>query len=431
MKSSKWLIDQKNLTVCDEATLDRIFSISNGFIGCAGTNPLASKETYGALMGGVYYNGPFGRNSSIYYPEIGHSMRHNEKFPTDEHIFDAIVTGCVIFPNLFSIEVMFNGEKPIKNGNCERTLDMKNGVLKTQVKLYYSNSEIDITSERFISLANICLISEKLTISSTQKGEVNIRFIQSGTIDEKYFTEQQPIINMDSVGVKYLLKGSQQEVCIISDINSNTNTLHESETDSEIGMKKTFEIDANEVVVFEKYMGVAATILHKDVIQEASQAILKAKADGYEASLKEHSDEWRKFWENHEISIDTETEDETAMTYCIFQTRCGMPPNTSKFSAGARFLTGISHAQGVFWDDDIFIFPYFTKTAPEFTKNHLIYRYNQLSFAKSNAKEEGYEGAQYVWATGGDGSVTACLPFYMMNYTQIHITADIIWGLMN
>jgi alpha,alpha-trehalose phosphorylase len=76
-----------------------------------------------------------------------------------------------------------------------------------------------------------------------------------------------------------------------------------------------------------------------------------------------------------------------------------------RVSVAGRALTGRAYEGHVFWDVEIFKFPFYLHTAPDVARNLLWYRYNTLDGARRRARDLDCSGACFAWestVTGDD-----------------------------
>ena len=107
----------------------------------------------------------------------------------------------------------------------------------------------------------------------------------------------------------------------------------------------------------------------------------------------------RKKWEYCDVKIEGDDEAQLALRYSIFQLLIVAPVNGSANSIPARALSGQVYKGAIFWDTEMFMFPFFLYTYPEKAVELMRYRIKTLDGARRKAKTEGvgYRGAFYAW----------------------------------
>ena len=114
------------------------------------------------------------------------------------------------------------------------------------------------------------------------------------------------------------------------------------------------------------------------------------------------------------------------------------PVNGSANSIPARALSGQVYKGAIFWDTEMFMFPFFLYTYPEKAVELMRYRIKTLDGARRKAKTEGagYRGAFYAWESQETGD-DACTYFNIgdpftkrdlrthFRDKQVHISGDV------
>ena len=114
------------------------------------------------------------------------------------------------------------------------------------------------------------------------------------------------------------------------------------------------------------------------------------------------------------------------------------PVNGSANSIPARALSGQVYKGAIFWDTEMFMFPFFLYTYPEKAVELMRYRIKTLNGARRKAKTEGpgFRGAYYAWESQETGD-DACTYFNIgdpitkrdlrthFRDKQVHISGDV------
>ena len=97
-------------------------------------------------------------------------------------------------------------------------------------------------------------------------------------------------------------------------------------------------------------------------------------------------------------------------------------------SVAAKGLSGEGYEGHVFWDSEVYVFPYFLWTQPEKARGMLEYRWRLLPAARENARTLGMQkGALFPWRTISGGE---CSAFFPAGTAQYHIDADIAYAFL-
>jgi kojibiose phosphorylase len=200
------------------------------------------------------------------------------------------------------------------------------------------------------------------------------------------------------------------------------------------------DVEAGKTYTFFKYFAVFTDNdpITVSVNEAAINCVKDAKSHGYEICLKNHNAQWAKKWEYCDVKIDGDDEAQQALRYSIFQLLIVAPVNGSGNSIPARALSGQVYKGAIFWDTEMFMFPFFLYTYPEKAVELMRYRIKTLDGARRKAKTEGvgFRGAFYAWESQDNGD-DACTYFNIgdpntgrdlrtyFRDKQVHISGDV------
>ena len=176
--------------------------------------------------------------------------------------------------------------------------------------------------------------------------------------------------------------------------------------------------------------------------QDSTAMLLKALDQGYDKAFSDSADQWERFWQAHDIRVDSDRAyDQLMLRFALYHLNIMAKKDDPRVGIGAKGLTGEGYKGHSFWDTEIFILPYFILTQPEAARSLLLYRYKGLYGARKKAKENGFEGAMYPWEAAwiDDGEVTPLwggadivtgkpIPI-LTGLIEQHITADVAYGV--
>src|ERR1019366_1851046 len=151
---------------------------------------------------------------------------------------------------------------------------------------------------------------------------------------------------------------------------------------------------------FHKYFAVFTDndAVRGPVAEAAVEAVRRACSLGYDGCLASHSARWREKWGRCDVTIEGDDEAQLALRYSILQLLMVAPVKGSANSIPARALSGQVYKGAIFWDTEMFMFPFFIHTYPEKAVELMRYRIKTLDGARRKAKTEGrgYRGAFYA-----------------------------------
>jgi kojibiose phosphorylase len=198
--------------------------------------------------------------------------------------------------------------------------------------------------------------------------------------------------------------------------------------------------EAGKTYTFHKYFAVFTDNdpVRGSVAEAAVEAVQRARSLGYDGCLAVHSARWKEKWQRGDVAIEGDDEAQLALRYSILQLLMVAPVKGSANSIPARALSGQVYKGAIFWDTEMFMFPFFIHTYPEKAAELMRYRIKTLAGARRKARTEGLgsRGAFYAWEsqeTGddactyfniGDPLTGRALRTYFRD-KQVHISGDV------
>jgi trehalose/maltose hydrolase-like predicted phosphorylase len=223
--------------------------------------------------------------------------------------------------------------------------------------------------------------------------------------------------------------GSKDFITLASRITVNGRELRSNQISAHISPGETWAI--------ERWVSV---FWSKDVKKSITSAVTHAKSLSLNlaSDIDLHLKAWRRFWAISDLAFPQAAGPTDALRFSLYhlQSSAALAPQTS---IPAKALTGRAYEGHIFWDTEIFIFPFFLYTAPEIARQLLLYRYNTLPGARKRASKMGFRGACYAWESTASGQdvtpsfVTISgkdskIPIFT-GPQELHITADVAWAI--
>ena len=361
------------------------------------------------------------------------------------------VAELVNLPNPFNFRITVDGEKlgviAMNTSEHKRTLNLRHGILSRYAVFSDTrNRRYDYQSLRFLSMSekNIGVMQIAFTALDAEANisietGIDTSVSNAGTVTEgrkKHFR------------VKELGQFKNEGFLVTETFNKEHKVIFRSGFYYQASGKKTYAKDnvfemklrKNQTVVFTKVFCI--DLLSKDsslesIKKSSEKKFRKAFRLKFTSLLNKHVMAWEKLWSQAEISIWGDPEIEKVMRFNIYHMLICAGTDNGFSSIGAKALTGEGYRGHIFWDTEIFLFPFYLYTLPEVARNMLLYRYKRLGAARARAKENGYAGAMFPWesaATGNDqtpdrakdldGSIIKIFTGQM----EHHITADIAYA---
>lgn len=408
-----------------ELKTEAILSQCNGYMGVRAVQPFSLvQEEKGMFVCGLF--------NRAYQDEVTELVNC-----PDITWFSLRVNGTDIYP-----------EKTKLNTFCRR-LDVLSGEIIIQYEFEISGGvKFSVENRRFASMQDEHIFFQRLKITPIS-GTIYDISVKTG-IDARM--TNHGVSHFQSVNCrvydKHMLEisGRLEEglLTVLAEttvknakINKKTHILERRSIFEIIDME--IEAEKQNEIVLEK----AAYLSNTDslMLEERKEILNKAIAEGYEKEFEKHKEAANSFWKRAAIHIEGISKEEEAAIYFAQYHLMGMTPwHTDGCSIAAKGLTGEGYKGHVFWDTEIFIFPFLLFTAPQVARNLLVYRYHGLDHARKKAKDHNFDGAMFPWESAQTGEEETPLYAGLNIHTgkankvwsgvkEYHVTADIIYAV--
>jgi trehalose/maltose hydrolase-like predicted phosphorylase len=297
---------------------------------------------------------------------------------------------------------------------------------------------ITVKSERFASMAQANLLCSKVSLSATRDVEVQLIAGVDGDvwdINGPHLAPYRVECGDDTVALFSTTLEKKIPVLsatVIKGAPGLTDLKHEKQAYKQTSLK----LKAGEVqtVFLFGYVGYGDD---QPSTLPAVRAKLAALAvPGYDRLLADHELIWKGLWRGSDVQIQGDDEAQHALRYSLYHLLVIAPYHTRATSIPARGLSGQVYKGAIFWDTEMFMFPFFVHTNPAIARTLLEYRVTGLPGARDKARQYGYDGAFYAWESQENG-YDACTEFNVTSVftgrptrtffrdKQIHISSDI------
>jgi kojibiose phosphorylase len=416
--NNAWQVRTKKFSNEKEAVMrsGNVYQIANGYMGYRGTlDEFGPEQLVGITLAGVF-------------DRVGNAWREP-----------------VNAPNGGYTEVTLDGVKisalatPVKSHR--QTLNLENAVFERETVFRARGKTLTVKSARFLSAADPHLGVIRFSVTCDRAAQVVIR---TG-IDFNIWDLNGPHLlklTASAPDGRLLVEGRTNEagkrVAVAEAVNCAGR-----ETRATGGRKNLhvirLRLEAGQTHTFQKYFAVYTD--HDRVKSPAAAAlgcVREAKLLGFEECLARHNREWAKKWAQSDVRIEGDEKAQLALRFSIFQLLMVAPVGGSANSIPARALSGQVYKGAIFWDTEMFMFPFFLHTHPETAAELMRYRIRTLDGARRKARTEGagYRGAFYAWESQETGD-EACTYFNIgdpvtgrdvrtyFRDKQVHISGDI------
>jgi len=395
-----------------------VYQIANGYMGYRGTlDEFGPDESVGITLAGIF-------------DQVGSAWREPVNAPN----------GGFTRVSLDGAELSVLHSKVSRH---QQTLHFANAIFERETVFVSKNKALTLTSSRFLSADTPNLGVIRFSFHCDKAANVTIRTGIDGNIWD-----------LNGPHLQQLTGEKQDSVLVVQGCTSETakRVLVAEAVDFDFG-EEAYETkgnrnlrviglraEAGETYTFSKYFAVFTDNdpVRKPILKAAIETVQHARSLGFQACLDRHNAEWKKKWQRCDVKIGGDDEAQHALRYSILQLLMVAPVNGSANSIPARALSGQVYKGAIFWDTEIFMFPFFLHTYPEKAVELLRYRIKTLDGARRKATTEGpgYRGAFYAWESQETGD-DACSYFNVgdpftgrdlrthFRDKQVHISGDV------
>lgn len=321
-----------------------------------------------------------------------------------------------------------------------------NAVFERETQFKVEGKVVTLRSSRFLSAADPMLGIVRFSVCCDAAAKVELCSGIDGNIWDLN-GPHLPELSFETKEATLVATGRTQEqgrlIAVAKGIDASG--LPAFETEDVIEKNKSlrafrFEAKAGEVYSIDCYfaVGVEAEAEIQNPVKAALEVVSKSMACGYESCLEAHETVWEQKWSVSDVVIEGDDEAQLALRYSIFQLLLVAPVEGSGNSIPARALSGQVYKGAIFWDTEMFMYPFFLHTEPGVARELLRYRIRTLDGARRKARSEGtgYRGAFYAWESQESGD-DACSYFNVgdpitgrelrthFRDKQVHISGDV------
>ncbi|MBR1743565.1 MAG: family 65 glycosyl hydrolase [Lachnospiraceae bacterium] len=379
-----WVVAEKGFDPEYSEVGESIFSLANEYMGIRGF----FEEGYsGKSLTGSYFNGVYIRTD-----------RGKAQYKGVSSISEFMVNSV----NWLKMKITIDGEGldlfTVKFSDFERTLDLKNGLLKRSF-LWETESgkKTRIVFERFVSMKYVSAGLQRVTLEALNySGVAEVTFLADFGIIHQ--ATQQCYWEVDEIetGKKgcfsimghtspggQVLRSEHQIFCDAS----HDEATHTDE--KEAGKTFVLQLEQNRE---EKFVRIVTN-------SRPGKREEKIEHPDFDVLLSENGEWWGNIWKDADIEIRGDEKNQQGIRFCIFQMIQTYHGVDSEDNIGAKGLTGEAYAGNTFWDTETYCLPFYMLNLPEAVESLLEYRYHTLDMARERAKALDCEGAFYPVST--------------------------------
>jgi alpha,alpha-trehalose phosphorylase len=419
-----WRIEQEGFDPAREHEMESIFTVGNGYLGVRGTLDTPLPGSQGDLfIAGVYDR----KHDDRPYSELEFRGGGRGDYPYSE---------LVSAPFPFRLRLAVDGAALDLLGPHwrvhRRMLDLRRGILHAH-SVY--ETELDrrttIRSQRCASLDDPHLLLQEVAVDlDNHSGSVEL---DASLADPALATNHPHLVPLEAGGAdpgldvhRFTTLASNIEICLAA----RTILAGRDEDAARWQVPGTI----GETLTFRRYVVVYTSRDVADPQRAALDHLRALRWEDFEAAMAAHATRWAAIWERADVRVAGSPATEQALRFNAYHLviAAGRDP---RVSVGARALTGRAYEGHVFWDVEIFKFPFYLHTRPEAAPSLVLYRHHTLEGARRRARELGYRGACYAWestVTGDDVTPSSIrlkttgkeIPIFT-GTQQVHVTAAV------
>lgn len=442
LSAREWLVEEEGIDPTRLNYHETLFVVGNGYIGTRGSLEEGTRgELRGTYIAGVY----------------------------DHH--DSTVIDLVNVPSWLPLSLWVDGEQ-LDVQRCRvlehrRILDLRQGLLYRLTRFEdAAGNRTRYESLRYASFADrhLCVIDATITPENH-----NARIAVEAGIDGWVYNldrlpayADEPTVHPE---VKWEKWARSKHIDVIDATVGDTEVYLEAETldrDDRLGFAAALEVSGTDLrrerrlryqrvanrVEWQGHAGVSRQLrklvaVHTSRDTEVDrlatrcrETLASARAADAEPLRAAHAEVLHRKWTDSEVVIDGAPLAQQAVRFAVFQLLIAASDRDPTVNIGANALTGERYRGHVFWDTEIYLLPFYVFTQPETARSLILYRYHTLEGARRNARDNGFDGAQYAWESADTGREAAPkrtadgVHRLWMSDEELHITADIVYGLM-
>ena len=430
-----WKIIEEGWNPENVKASESIFSLGNGAMGQRAN----FEENYsGSTFQGSYVGG-------VYYPDKTKVGWWKNGYP---EYFAKVLNA----PNWIGIDLKINGEsfdlnkaKAVKD--YRRELNMENGLYTRSFTAELANGlEININSQRFLSLARPALGVIQYSISANQSITVEVSpYVDAGITNQDSNWDDQfwAIDAVEAQAAQAYIEAQTLKTAFSVGTFMGSRLFEENEelsvagnpfkTSKKAGTTYQHVLAAGKTLSVVKLGGYVSSRKHEKAQLKSTAEGVIAEAKNYSFSdlLVEQTQAWATIWKSADITIEGDIKAQQAIRFNIFQLNQTYSGEDAGLNIGPKGFTGEKYGGSTYWDTEAYCIPFYMATKNQkVARNLLTYRYLQLDRAIENAEKLGFtNGAALYPMVTMNGE--ECHNEWEITFEEIHRNSAIAFAIFN
>lgn len=390
-----WLLVDEGFVLAREHEIESLFAVSNGYVGVRGSLPeetrLSSPATY---VAGVFEQGSQGGMGAAAVPQLA------------------------VAPDWTHLRIVVDGRRlTLEQGEAlehRRVLDLRQGILWRTWR--HRDPVGRITRLSFLRLASLAdrhvLIQSVILVPENYSARVCLE--SRSAWPHHCCGASVPPQEPDATAPALVLQRATSRGVIIAVatggiLRAEDGAFVAPQVEQQAG--RWLERWEWSAAIGHRYRldQVAVIYTSRDAARPAEVAAAhrdRVLRTGIERLIAAHRRVWQVRWRETDVRIDGDSSMTQALRFAAYHLIAAAHPEDERVSIGARGLTGAAYKGHVFWDTEIYMFPFYAHTWPEAARALLMYRYHTLPAAREKARRLGYRGALYAWESADTGDET-------------------------
>ena len=430
-----WKIIEEGWNPENVKASESLFSLGNGAMGQRAN----FEENYsGSSFQGSYVGG-------VYYPDKTKVGWWKNGYP---EYFAKVLNA----PNWIGIDLKINGEsfdlntaKAVKD--YRRELNMENGLYTRSFTAELANGlEININSQRFLSLARPALGVIQYSISANQSITIEVSpYVDAGITNQDSNWDDQfwAIDAVEAQAAQAYIEAQTLKTAFSVGTFMGSRLFEENEelsvagnpfkTSKKAGTTYQHVLAAGKTLGVVKLGGYVSSRKHEKAQLKSTAEGVIAEAKNYSFSdlLAEQTQAWATIWKSADITIEGDIKAQQAIRFNIFQLNQTYSGEDAGLNIGPKGFTGEKYGGSTYWDTEAYCIPFYMATKNQkVARNLLTYRYLQLDRAIENAEKLGFtNGAALYPMVTMNGE--ECHNEWEITFEEIHRNSAIAFAIFN
>ncbi len=309
-----------------------------------------------------------------------------------------------------------------------RCLDLRTATLHREMTWVTPGGPVRVHFERLVSAVRPGLCAQRLTLSAEDAVTVKLHAgvdadVRTNGYD--HFTAVR-LERAGSAGLSCEIEtDGDDRIALETRLHSEGAVWTLEQSQRRARLVAQLAIPAGGNLVVEKRTVVTTS---RDLQRQAPAEVLDAVAEqSWTALHAEHAAVWADRWDRSDVAIDGDDESQRAMRVSLYHLLRVHVPGDDRVAIDAKGYAGEAYWGRFFWDTEMYLLPFYLYTDPARARTLVDFRVRNLSEAEANAASYGYRGARYPWESDGKGR--ECCPAWQYRDHEVHVTADVAYGL--